>query len=377
VGLAGEPDEPLRLPSPFPEPEPEPRRSGRQRQFPRIWRDFEATSYSPITVVHQTNELVFEERIVPPQVQEQSALLSAPDMAQPSSSRSPLDAFRVCRVFGSPPTPSPATKHGEPHQAATSFGLPGHPFGSDSTYELIRAAILGPSSKTIPGMDGIADLIRSGKVTAEELTGSRFNAATELHRLDRFAETSSVAGGPWQTGSVKIRMPCIRSHNPQFSTEAEAPEFKVPGVHYHSLVDIIVSKVSDPTSSGSFVCRPFTEWWCPPGGGRPIRIYGEAYSSDIAVQLSEEIRGIPPLSGTPHIEDVIVLLMLGSDATHLANFGTASLWPIYLFFGNMSKYDSSKPSEFPACHLAYLPSVGTLSPIPLLQPAHHSPPAAR
>ena len=86
VGLAGEPDEPLRLPSPFPELELEPRCSGRQWQFPQIWRDFEATSYSPITVVHQTNEQVFEERVVPPQVQEQSALLSAPDMAQPSLS---------------------------------------------------------------------------------------------------------------------------------------------------------------------------------------------------------------------------------------------------------------------------------------------------
>jgi len=89
------------------------------------------------------------------------------------------------------------------------FSPPGHLFGSDSAYELIQVAILDPSSKTIPGMDGITDLIRSGKVTAEELTGSKFNAATELHRLDRFAETSSVAGGPWQTGSVKIRMPCM------------------------------------------------------------------------------------------------------------------------------------------------------------------------
>ena len=83
---------------------------------------------------------------------------------------------------------------------------------------------------------------------------------------------------------------------------------------------------------------------------------------DIAVQLSEEIKGIPPPASHPHIEDVIVLLMLGSDATHLANFGTASLWPIYVFFGNTLKYDSSKPSEFPACHLAYLPKVRWPSP---------------
>ena len=277
AGLAGEHDEPLTQPTPSPEPELAPRRSGRQRQFPRIWRDFEATSYSPVTVVHQANELVFEERVEPPQEQEQSARLSAPDMAQPSPNQSPLDGFRVCRVFSGPVTPSLATGHGEPHQAAPSFSPPSHPFGSDSAYELIQAAVLGPSSKTVSGIDGIADLIRSGKVTAEELTGSRFNAATELHRLDRFATTSPIAGGPWQTGLVKIRMPCMRSHSPQFSTEAEAPEFEVSGIRYRFLVDIIVSKVSDPTSSKSFVCRPFTEWWCPPGGAHLV-VVGQSES---------------------------------------------------------------------------------------------------
>jgi len=153
----------------------------------------------------------------------------------------------------------------------------------------------------------------------------------------------------------------MRSKNPQFSTEAEAPEFEVPGIRYRSLVNIITSKVQDPSISGTFVQQPFTEWWCPLGGDRPIRIYGEAYSSNIAIQLAEEVKAIPPLASHPHIEDVIILLTLGSDATHLANFGTASLWPIYLFFGNMSKYNSSKPSEFPACHLAYLPKVGAIT----------------
>ena len=120
----------------------------------------------------------------------------------------------------------------------------------------------------------------------------------------------------------------------------------------------MVSKVQDPSTSGSFTYTPFTEWWCPSGGtAQPIHIYGEAYSSDVAVKLFKEIKEIPPPQGQPQIEPVIVLLMLGSDATHLASFGTASLWPIYAFFGNMSKYDSGKPSESPACHLAYLPKV--------------------
>ena len=204
-------------------------------------------------------------------------------------------------------------------------------------------------------MDTFAHLISSGRVVSEELLG--FNATTELRRLDDFAAKSTIAGGPWRTGSVKVRMPCMRSRKPQFTTEEGAPEFEVPGVRYRSLVDIIKSKVQDPSISESFIKQPFTEWWYPPGGSRPIRIYGEAYSSDTAVRLFEEVKDIPPLADYPNIESVIILLMLGSDATHLASFGTASLWPVYLFFGNMSKYDSSKPSEFPAFHLAYLPKV--------------------
>ena len=301
--------------------------------------------------VHQVEEQVFEGRVEPPLVNEEPAILSIPDMAHPSPNRSPLNSFHVCRVFDGPlPTTLP--------EAVPNLSPPAHPFGSDSAFEFINALILGPSSKTVAGMDLIAGLIHSGKVIPDELKD--FKAATEIRRLDEFAAKSSIAGGPWKTGSVRIRMPCMRSNKPPFSTEEGAPEFEVPGIRYRSLVHIITSKVKDPSTSTPFVHRPFTEWWCPPSGDRPIRIYGEAYSSDIAIQLSEEVKGIPPPVGHPNIEDVIVLLMLGSDATHLANFGTASLWPIYLFFGNMSKYDSSKPSEFPACHLAYLPKVGAL-----------------
>ncbi|KAJ3569072.1 hypothetical protein NP233_g5289 [Leucocoprinus birnbaumii] len=47
--------------------------------------------------------------------------------------------------------------------------------------------------------------------------------------------------------------------------------------------------------------------------------------------------------------------MLWSDATHLADFGSASLWPIYCYFGNQSKYERLKPSNFAAHHIAYIP----------------------
>jgi hypothetical protein len=37
-------------------------------------------------------------------------------------------------------------------------------------------------------------------------------------------------------------------------------------------------------------------------------------------------------------EVAILAVLLWSDSTHLTNFGTASLWPVYLFLGNISKY---------------------------------------
>jgi hypothetical protein len=45
-----------------------------------------------------------------------------------------------------------------------------------------------------------------------------------------------------------------------------------------------------------------------------------------------------PREGGCTLETVVAAVMLWSDSTHLASFGTASLWPIYLFLGNQSKY---------------------------------------
>jgi hypothetical protein len=48
--------------------------------------------------------------------------------------------------------------------------------------------------------------------------------------------------------------------------------------------------------------------------------------------------------------------MFWSDATHLAAFGTAKMWPIYMTFGNLSKYIRCKPNSGAIKHLAYIPS---------------------
>ncbi|KAL4247850.1 hypothetical protein ABKN59_007538 [Abortiporus biennis] len=70
--------------------------------------------------------------------------------------------------------------------------------------------------------------------------------------------------------------------------------------------------------------------------------------------------------------------MLYSDSTHLAVFGTTSLWPVYLSFGNQSKYERAKTTSNALHHIAYLPKLpdqvsqliykrtGKVAPTPLL-----------
>ncbi|KAG2737310.1 hypothetical protein P692DRAFT_20883715, partial [Suillus brevipes Sb2] len=50
---------------------------------------------------------------------------------------------------------------------------------------------------------------------------------------------------------------------------------------------------------------------------------------------------------------VVVALMFWSDATHLTTFGNARLWPVYMYFGNESKYRRCKPSCNLSNHVAY------------------------
>ncbi|KAJ7764935.1 hypothetical protein B0H16DRAFT_432430 [Mycena metata] len=49
--------------------------------------------------------------------------------------------------------------------------------------------------------------------------------------------------------------------------------------------------------------------------------------------------------------------MWWSDSTHLANFGTAKAWPLYLYFANLSKYTRARPTSGACHHVAYFPSL--------------------
>lgn len=107
----------------------------------------------------------------------------------------------------------------------------------------------------------------------------------------------------------------------------------------------------DPTVE-TYHWMPYEEYWQARDSALPERIYSELYNSDAFIQESSQLQ---QAAGSE--ECVIMGIMVWSDGTHLANFGNASLWPIYIYFGNQSKYYRSQTAAFAAHHLAYIPKV--------------------
>lgn len=187
---------------------------------------------------------------------------------------------------------------------------------------------------------------------AKDLTG--FDAAKEASRLDDdknpTAPANSIKDG-WIETKVPISVPCDKV---QHLSDAHAPVFLVKGLMYRKLLEVIKAAYKDP-SAEQYHISPYEEYWQSTPDSPPERIYSELYNSNSYIQEHESIRSQP--RPQCDLETVIAPIMLSSDATHLTSFGNASLWPVYLYIGSLSKYTRAKPTSFSAHHLAYLPKV--------------------
>ncbi len=240
------------------------------------------------------------------------------------------------------------------------------PFLNMTTYRLMSWFYSGSSMKSLGELNRLVDdVMMAEDFSCDELRG--FGAAREAQRVDDWIDEESstsrdfhVKDG-WHEGSVNISVPCERS---KCSSEDVAPLFTIPGIYYRKLVDIMKTALTSATAE-TFHMIPFKLWLSPPDSTShdpALRVYSELYNSDAMIEEYEKIKTTPRSDGC-QLETVIASFMLWSDSTHLAQFGNTSLWPIYAFFGNQSKYVRCKPSEFAAHHLAYIPSVSPGLPI--------------
>jgi Plavaka transposase len=160
----------------------------------------------------------------------------------------------------------------------------------------------------------------------------------------------------WKKSAVTILVPHEPRRKYPSKPDAGPRNFVVGDFYHRSLVSVIQEKLSSPNSSHLFHYEPHELVWQPPSSPDPIRVQGELYNSPAFIDCHRELQDSPGEPGC-NLPRVVIALMFWSDVTHLTTFGNNSLWPLYLFFGNESKYRRCKPSCNMCEHVAYFQKV--------------------
>lgn len=176
-------------------------------------------------------------------------------------------------------------------------------------------------------------------------------------RLDEaLLSEEGLRANEWKEGSVEISMPMEKVKH---KSEEEAPRFKVSGI-LHCSISQIVRATCAGSNARHMELIPH-QLYRRDADGTETRYYSEVYNGNAMLEEDAKMRARPrnPEDG-PDVEYAIFYIILYSDSTRLANFGSASMWPAYMFSGNISKYLRSKAGVFPAEHVAYLPKVSAI-----------------
>lgn len=238
----------------------------------------------------------------------------------------------------------------EPHPDPSPFAAP-WPFKNMSIYLLMDWMTTGSSKKSIGEVDRLAkDVLCAKEFTLEDL--HNFSAQRENKRLDDSGlnpQKLPFAGDNWLESNVAISIPTgLRDK------DGRGANFSVPGLHHRSLLAVMKAALADVTAR-RFHYSPFRRIWRSPSGIEE-RVFDEAYTSDAWLDAHDTLQKQRNEPGCT-LEKVILGIMFWSDSTHLASFGTASVWPLYMYFANMSKYFRGKPGSGASHHVAYIPKV--------------------
>ncbi|KAI0753029.1 hypothetical protein C8Q80DRAFT_1217334 [Daedaleopsis nitida] len=214
----------------------------------------------------------------------------------------------------------------------------------------------------------------------DELTG--FSVDRENRCLDEFSTTPSRSfnkNDGWREASVELSMP---KEKHKHESEATAPVFTVPGIWVRNFTTLIRDACKDAISH-RYHWVPFKLFHRSPSSTASTtstseeQLYSKVYNCNTMNIEHEAIQAAPRDPGdSDDIEYVVAPILVYSDSTHLTNFGTASLWPIYIWLGTLTKYLHIKPSMFAAHHLAYITTLSATTIHQAYVEAYGEPPSA-
>ena len=320
-------------------------RPQRNYRLPRRFQDFLPNMASPEPEIQHVNPVVQD------------------------SLTTPIDCFGMWRDYPRRPTRDPDSSLSlddlaeNPQKSdlscATQPGLlrlpnqPYWPFANVTIHRVMQWLNNGNTTKSEAQVDEFVEkVILAPDFAQDHLTG--FDAHRENTRLDNSLAKSSFHQ-QFTESAVDILVPSGAVGVPPRS-------FSVSGLLHRKLTTVISDAFNSPLSH-LFHFSPFRLYYKSPITKKEERVFGEIYTSDAFIEEHEKVQQhalLPPNDVECKREKIVAALMFSSDATHLAQFGSAKAWPIYLMLGNLSKYIRAKPDSGGMYHLAYIPSVSTV-----------------
>ena len=227
-------------------------------------------------------------------------------------------------------------------------------------------------SKSRSDRSALRDVIVREDFDPSDLKGVNFDAIEKNLR--------QTGGSGWRETPLTIRVPkgvkltkavkCAAATEQSRLQRGEPStatlERSIPGApitirdfQHRRICDIIRETFSSDPAARFFHYHPYELKWTPPGSSVEERVHGELYTSQAWLDEDAKVQSLvlDPTETDKDVPRAIASIMLASDATVLGPFASSKAWPIYVYFGNQSKYVRAKPTQHAAHHLAYLPSV--------------------
>ena len=270
--------------------------------------------------------------------------------AKPSSIPDPARVTFEEGLTSAPPPPPPPPKRRKlrdilkPYPNLSSF-LFDHQFWTSS------------GSKSRNDRNALRDVIVREDFNPSDLKGVNFEAIEK--------DLRQTGGSGWRETLLTIRVPkgvkLTKAAKRAAATEQSrlrrgepstvTVERSVPGapitIHdfqHRTFCDIIRETFSSDPAAHSFHYHPYKLDWKPPGSDATEQVHGELYTSQAWLDEDTKVQSLvlDPTEADQDVPRAIAAIMLASDATLLGPFASSKAWPIYIYFGNQSKYDRAK-----------------------------------
>lgn len=242
----------------------------------------------------------------------------------------------------------------------TSF----YPFPNKSSFQLSEWYWSDGAQKSQSSFKKMVNIVGSPDFKPEDVKDTKWDKMNTILGQNDFDKASAPADDSflgdgaedagWRKKAITITVPFHRR-----SKTPGPKEFQVGDFYHRSLIAVLREKLANSEDDQQFHYQPFELRWQPDSANADAdgeRVYGELYTSPAFLEAHNELQEAPGEPGCT-FERVVAGLMFSSDATQLTTFGTAKLWPCYMYFGNESKYRRCKPTCKLCNHVAYFQTV--------------------